>query len=87
MHKPVFSAVDWLLINWDNLSFGCVRKVHNSKLIHSQKNAFLTYAQDLHIVYTAVMNKFFIQLTPVEYSLYTQSTEPIKTIYLYKGEQ
>jgi hypothetical protein len=80
-------AVDWLLISRDNLLSRCVLIVHNYEFIHCQKNLTLTYAQDLHNIYTAVMNKFFVQLTPCNVGLCTQSTQPIKTIYLYKGEQ
>jgi len=91
MHKFVglggLKAVDSLLITWDNSLLDCVQKVHNLGLVHSAKKSFLSYAQTLHSVCTVLMNKFFSQLTPTKAGLYTQSTKPIITIYLYKGEQ
>jgi hypothetical protein len=78
--------VDCLWVTWDKSLLACVQKVHNYKVMHLPKNRLQSYAQLVHHELTVLMNTFFMIFTSSTNRLYTLSTQPIKTIYLYKGD-
>jgi hypothetical protein len=87
MHNPSsFLAVDYLWTAEDNYRFSCVQKVYNSLFVHLRKITARTCTQVIQRQCTAVMNTLFILFTSFRHVLYTVSTQPIITIYLYKGD-
>lgn len=86
MHKVLKTGVYNLCISSDKLFTGCAQTVFNFGFMRRAKLSAQTCAHVLHTLYHLVVNKFFSELTSIKDQLYTLSTQPIITIYLYKGD-
>ncbi len=75
-----------LCISSDKLLAGCAQTVLNFGFIRRAKILAQTCAHVLHTLYHQVILRIFSELTSLKDQLYTLSTQPIITIYLYKGD-
>lgn len=78
--------VDWLFISRDKYTQSCVQKVRKFRFLHMHKTTTTGYELVLHALYYRLITSLFGILTSYNGALYTLSTQPIKTIYLNKGD-
>lgn len=86
MHKILKTRVYNLCISSDKLLADCAQTVFNSCVMRRPKNVAGTCTHVLHTLYHLVVTSILSELTSLKDWLYTLSTQPIITIYLYKGD-
>jgi len=86
MHKALKTAVYSLCIAGDKLVGVCAQTAHNLGFMRRVKIVTKTYAHVLHMLTHSLIRRIFSELTSIKDHLCTLSTQPIITIYLYKGD-
>jgi len=86
MLKTLKSAVYNLCILDDKLVDDCAQSAYNHIVIRRARNVILSCTHFLHTLTHLLITGIFSELTSLKDHLYTLSTQPIITIYLYKGD-
>ncbi len=86
MYKMFYLSVEKLCIVVVKLGVKCAQTAYKKQVIRIVRNCFLTYTHFLHTQTNQLMNRAFYVIESVIFRLYTLSTQPIKTIYVYKGD-
>jgi len=86
MLKYLFSAVYKLCKLCDKLVDDCAQSAYNSVFIRRARNVILSCTHFLHTITHLLITRIFSELTSLKDHLYTLSTQPIITIYLYNGD-